>query len=338
MTVSDNFLSALPKAELHVHIEGTLEPEMCFALAYRNGIALPYDSVEELRSAYQFSNLQDFLDIYYQGANVLIKEQDFFDLTWAYLERAHQDTVLHSELFFDPQTHTARGISFDVVVSGISRAMIAAEKKYGITSKLIFCILRHEEIGSGLRTLKLASEYKDKIVGIGLDSSENGFPPNLFGGIFAKARAEGFLPVAHAGEEGPPDYVWEALNILQVVRIDHGNRSLEDAELVARLVKEKMCLTVCPLSNLKLKVVERMANHPLRKMLDYGLMATVNSDDPAYFGGYINDNFRAVSKALDLTKGHLVTLAKNSFLGSFLEAEEKEKFLHQVDEFSGSES
>ena len=325
------FIAALPKAELHLHIEGSLEPEMMFALAQRNGVAIPFASVDEVRAAYAFSNLQDFLDIYYQGMGVLITEQDFTDLTAAYLARARADNVRHVEIFFDPQGHTERGIKFETVITGITRALDNAKTQYGISSKLILCFLRHLSEADAEATLDEALPYLDHIDGVGLDSSEVGHPPSKFANVFARAKDLGLKIVAHAGEEGPPEYVHEALDILKVDRIDHGNRSLEDAALVARLAAEGMTLTVCPLSNLKLCVVDDLAAHPLRTMLDAGLAATVNSDDPSYFGGYVGANYLAVADALDLSKDELVTLARNSFTGSFLDDADKAAHLAAID-------
>lgn len=324
MTATDAFIEGLPKVELHLHIEGSLEPELMFSLAQRNGVKLPFKSVEEVKKAYDFGNLQDFLDIYYQGMSVLQKEQDFYDLTWAYLERSAVDNVMHVEIFFDPQGHTSRGVAFETALNGITRALNDGEKKLNISSKLIMCFLRHLSEEDALKTLAQALPYKKNIIGVGLDSSEVGHPPSKFTRVFDKARQEGFLIVAHAGEEGPPEYVWEALDQLKVNRIDHGNRSLEDDRLVQRLVKDGIALTVCPLSNHKLCVVKDMKQHPLKKMLDLGLKATINSDDPAYFGGYMNDNFKAVAKSLSLTQGDFVTLVKNSIDASFLSETEKE--------------
>jgi adenosine deaminase len=325
------FIEGLPKAELHLHLEGSLEPEMMFNLAQRNGISIPFASAEEVRAAYRFSNLQDFLDIYYQGAGVLLKEQDFFDLTMAYLEKVAVDNVRHVEVFFDPQTHTDRGVPFSVAIEGILRALAEGEARLGITSHLILCFLRHLPESAALQTLRAAAPWYDKLLGVGLDSSENGFPPSLFANVFREAREKGLKLVAHAGEEGPPSYVWEAIDVIGVDRIDHGNRSLEDERLVARLVDDQMTLTVCPLSNLSLCVVSDLKEHPLRTMLQKGLRACVNSDDPAYFGGYINANFHAVADALDLNKEELVTLAKNSFTGSFLPPEAIAARLNEVD-------
>jgi len=328
------FIAALPKAELHLHIEGSLEPELMFELAQRNKVAIPFADVEEVRAAYAFSNLQDFLDIYYQGMGVLHTEQDFYDLTAAYLARAHADHVRHVEIFFDPQGHTARGVAFETVITGITRALDDAKVRYGITSKLIMCFLRHLSEAEAEATLDEALPYLDRIDGVGLDSSEVGHPPAKFERVFARARALGLKIVAHAGEEGPPAYVVEALDLLNVDRIDHGNRSLEDPALVERLASKGMTLTVCPLSNLKLCVVDDMAAHPLKIMLGAGLHATVNSDDPSYFGGYVNANYQAVADALDLSKADLVTLARNSFTGSFLDDAAKAKHLAAIDGYA----
>ena len=328
------FIAALPKAELHLHIEGSLEPELMFTLAQRNAVAIPFASVEEVRAAYAFSNLQDFLDIYYQGMGVLHTEQDFYDLTDAYLARAHADAVRHVEIFFDPQGHTERGIAFKTVIAGITRALDDAKTEHGITSKLIMCFLRHLSEADAEATLDEALPFLDRIEGVGLDSSEVGHPPAKFERVFARARGLGLRIVAHAGEEGPPAYVHEALDLLKVDRIDHGNRSLEDPALVARLAAEGMTLTVCPLSNLKLCVVGDIAGHPLRTMLDAGLHVTVNSDDPSYFGGYVNANYQAVADALDLSKDELLTLARNSFTGSFLGDADKAKHLAAIDAYA----
>jgi adenosine deaminase len=325
-----DFITGLPKAELHMHLEGSLEPELMFAIARRNAVAIPYKTVDEVRAAYQFSNLQDFLDIYYRGADVLREEQDFYDLTEAYLKRAVADGVRHVEVFFDPQAHTARGISFSTVADGILRALDDAGRA-GMTSNLILCFLRHLDEGDALATLKLAGPYLDRIAGVGLDSSERGHPPSKFKRVFDEAGALGLKRVAHAGEEGPPEYVWEALDLLKVDRIDHGNRALEDPRLVKRLAEEQMTLTVCPLSNLKLCVVADMAAHPMSQMLAQGLRATVNSDDPAYFGGYVADNYLAVAPYL--TRENLVELARNSFRGSFLDEAAKARHLAAIDAY-----
>jgi adenosine deaminase len=321
MTDLAHFVRGLPKAELHLHIEGSLEPELLVALAERNGVAIPFKTVEEVRAAYSFTRLQDFLDIYYQGANVLREERDFHDLAAAYFDRAAADGVVHAEIFFDPQTHTDRGIAFATVIEGLLSAMAGAETKHGMTSKLILCFLRHLDEDAAFATLAAAEPWLDRIAGVGLDSSEVGHPPENFARVFARARDMGLKIVAHAGEEGPPDYVRQALDILKIDRLDHGNRSLEDPVLTAHLARTGMTLTVCPLSNLKLCVVDNMSAHPIDRMLRLGLRATVNSDDPAYFGGYIADNYLAAAQARGLTRDDLVTLARNSFLGSFLDDE-----------------
>jgi adenine deaminase len=329
--MDDSFIRLLPKAELHLHLEGSLEPELMFAIARRNRIEIPFKSAEEVRRAYRFTNLQDFLDIYYASADVLRREEDFFDLTHAYLKRVAADAVRHVEVFFDPQTHTARGVPFAAVIGGIAQALKQGEAEFGITSRLILCFLRHLSEEDALATFKQAEPYLHLLTGIGLDSSEKGHPPAKFTRVFTAARAAGLKTMAHAGEEGPPEYVWQALDVLKVDRIDHGNRALEDEKLVARLVADKMTLTVCPLSNLKLCVVQELQQHPLKRMLDLGICATVNSDDPAYFGGYVGNNFTAVAEALSLSKADLAVLAKNSFLGSFLSAQEKSRHLAAID-------
>lgn len=323
-------IQAMPKAELHVHIEGTFEPELMFAIAQRNEIAIPYQSVEEVRQAYNFHNLQSFLDIYYAGANVLIYEQDFYDLAWAYFEKCAEDNVVHTEMFFDPQTHTDRGIAFETVLNGLQRACDDAAEKLGITSHLIMCFLRHLSEVAAFETLEQALPYKDQIIGVGLDSSEVGHPPSKFERVFAKAREAGFLIVAHAGEEGPAEYVWEALDLLKVNRIDHGVRSEEDPGLMQRLIAEKMPLTVCPLSNLKLCVVDDMQQHNIRRLLQQGVHVTVNSDDPSYFGGYMNDNFIAIAEALDLSNDELKQLAINSFEASFISEADKANWISKI--------
>jgi len=323
----------MPKAELHIHIEGSLEPELIFALAQRNGVVLNYPSIETLRAAYAFTDLQSFLDIYYAGSSVLLTEQDFYDMTWAYLQRAHADHVLHTELFFDPQTHTARGVEFGVVVKGIQRALKDAYIEWGMTGGLIMCFLRHLSEEEAFLTLKQALPYREHIIGIGLDSSERGHPPENFARVFARCKNLGFHLVAHAGEEGPPAYIETALDLLQVERIDHGVRCIDDAVLMQRLVSLAMPLTVCPLSNIKLCVFEKMSQHNLLTLLDAGLMITINSDDPAYFGGYINDNFVAVAEALPLQRHHVQQLARNSFTAAFIDADLKKKYLTQVDTF-----
>ncbi|MEO0464027.1 MAG: adenosine deaminase [Pseudomonadota bacterium] len=332
MTQRAAFIAAVPKAELHLHIEGSLEPEMMFALAQRNNVTLPYASVEEVRSAYQFSNLQEFLDLYYLGMAALVEEQDFYDLTIAYLERAVADNVCHVEIFFDPQGHTERGIAFDTVIGGILRALDEGEARLGISYRLIMCFLRHLSEEDAFATLTEAEPWLDRIAGVGLDSSEVGHPPEKFARVFAKCREKGLKLVAHAGEEGPPDYVWQALDTLGIDRIDHGNRALEDDALVNRIVADGLTLTVCPLSNLKLCVIDDIAQSPVKMMLERGIKATVNSDDPSYFGGYINDNFGAVTAALNLGIEDIATLAKNSFAGSFLSEAEKAERVVQIAE------
>lgn len=323
-------IRALPKAELHVHIEGTFEPELMFAIAQRNQIQIPYKSVEEVKQAYNFHNLQSFLDIYYAGANVLVHEQDFYDLAWAYFEKCAEDHVVHTEMFFDPQTHTDRGVAFSTVINGLKRACADAKAKFGISSQLIMCFLRHLSEEAAFETLEQALPFKQDIIAVGLDSSEVGHPPAKFERVFAKAREEGFLIVAHAGEEGPPEYVWEALDLLKVNRIDHGVRSEEDEQLMTRLINEKMPLTVCPLSNLKLCVVKDMKDHNIRRLFQKGVHVTVNSDDPSYFGGYMNDNFFAIQQALDLDNDELKQLAINSFEASFISDEEKQKWIAEI--------
>ncbi|WP_304072270.1 adenosine deaminase [Maricaulis maris] len=324
-------VQALPKAELHLHIEGSLEPELMFELARRNGIEIPFNSVEEIRAAYDFSNLQDFLDVYYVGMNVLITEADFFDLTWAYLQRVHAENVRHVEIFFDPQGHTDRGIAFATVVDGITRALDRAKSELGITSKLILCFLRHLSEEAAFETLEMAKPHLERIDGVGLDSSELGHPPSKFQRVFTAAGELGLLRVAHAGEEGPPEYIHEALDLLKVDRLDHGNRALEDGTLVARLGREQMTLTVCPLSNLRLCGIKRLEDHPLKRMLALGLRATVNSDDPAYFGGYVNDNYIRTAAAIGLTADEIIELAKNSFRGAFLPEAEIERHLAEIE-------
>lgn len=332
MTI-ENFINGIPKAELHVHIEGTFEPELMFEIAQRNNIKIKYQSIDELRKAYDFNNLQEFLDIYYAGASVLIHEQDFYDMTWAYMEKLHSQNVIHAEIFFDPQTHTDRGIQFSTVISGIHRAIQNAEKEFGISTKLIMCFLRHLDEEQAFHILGQSLEYKDWIVAVGLDSSEVGHPPSKFQRVFKKAQAEGFLTVAHAGEEGPPEYVWEALKLLNVARIDHGNRALEDDTLVQLLAQKQIPLTVCPLSNLKLRVVYKLENHPLKKMMNNNLLVTINSDDPSYFGGQLNDNYLRLAKTLNLTTDDIYQLVKNSFTASFLSDTEKQNYIKQVDDY-----
>lgn len=331
MTDLSPLIAALPKAELHLHIEGSLEPELMFALAQRNSVAIPYASVEEVRAAYSFSRLQDFLDIYYAGADVLRTEQDFHDLATAYFDRAAADNIVHAEIFFDPQTHTDRGIPFDVVMRGLLSGMGAAHARHGISSGLILCFLRHLSEEAALATLAQAEPWIDHLMGVGLDSSEVGHPPSKFAQVFARAGDMGLKRVAHAGEEGPPAYVHEALDLLNIDRLDHGNRAMEDPALIARLAASGMALTVCPLSNLKLCVVDDLGAHPIPAMLDAGLTATINSDDPAYFGGYVNDNFRALDAAGVLTRDGLIQLARNSFTGSFLGEDVKARYLAEID-------
>jgi adenosine deaminase len=328
------FVRGLPKAELHLHIEGSLEPEQMFEFAQRNGVSLPFATVEEVRAAYAFSNLQDFLDIYYQGAQVLLTRADFHDLTMAYFRRVAADGARHAEIFFDPQTHTERGVPFAVVIEGLLSGMDEAEQSLGVTSKLILCFLRHLSEDAAFETLEQAKPWLDRIVGVGLDSSEVGHPPAKFARVFAAARKLGLKVVAHAGEEGPPDYVYEALDLLEVDRIDHGNRALEDDVLTERLAREGMTLTVCPLSNLKLCVVGDLTAHPLKRMLDLGLRATINSDDPAYFGGYLGQNWLETAQALDLSREDLITLARNSFTGSFLAPDEIARYLADIDAYA----
>lgn len=325
-------IRVLPKAELHIHIEGSLEPEMMFELAQRNGVALPYADVEAIRSAYEFNCLQDFLDLYYQGMSVLLTRQDFHDLTWAYLLRCQQDKVVHTEIFFDPQGHTDRGVSFETVFEGIWSALERGREELGISSRVIMCFLRHLDEDAALATLEQAMPFLDRIEGVGLDSSEVGHPPDKFLSVFERARELGLKRVAHAGEEGPPEYVYQALDGLDVHRIDHGNRALEDVALVERLAREQMPLTVCPQSNLRLAVVSDMAEHPIRRMLAAGLMATVNSDDPAYFGGYMNDNFNALVDAVGLSGEEILVLVQNSFEASFLDPDAISRHLESVAE------
>jgi adenosine deaminase len=319
------FIQFLPKVELHLHIEGTLEPELLFILAERNHVPIPFNSCSEVRDAYNFHNLQSFLDIYYQGANVLIKEEDFFDLTWAYLLRCQEDNVLHTEIFFDPQTHTERGIFFDTVVNGIHRALVKANTELGISSKLIMCFLRHLDEESAFSTLQLASKHKDKIIAVGLDSTEIGNPVSKFERVFKQAINQGFLTVAHAGEEGPASNISEALNLLKITRIDHGVRCIEDSDLVKQLAMDRIPLTVCPLSNIKLKVFDKMEHHNIVTLLRKGLCVTINSDDPAYFGGYMTDNFLAVINAHSLTKAEVSQFTFNAIDASFISNVEKER-------------
>ena len=329
----DSFIRGIPKTELHVHIEGTLEPELMFALAAKHGVALPYASVEALRAAYQFDSLQSFLDLYYAGAAVLRDEEDFHSLTMAYLRRAHADGVVHVEIFFDPQTHTERGIAFAAVLDGITRALADVERELGISWRLILCFLRHLSADDAARTLEQALPYKDRIAAVGLDSSERGHPPSKFKAVFDRARREGFLTVAHAGEEGPPAYIVEALDLLKVSRIDHGVRCEEDPALVERLVRTRMPLTVCPLSNVKLCVYRDIGQHNLKRLLERGVCVTVNSDDPAYFAGYVADNYIAVQRGLGLSREHIVRLAANSIEASFLSAAQKTALRDRLDAY-----
>jgi adenosine deaminase len=329
----NDFIHRIPKAELHLHIEGTLEPEMMFTLAERNAVRLPYQTVAQVCKAYEFTNLQSFLDIYYQGARVLLNEQDFYDLTWAYLMKAQQQNVRHTEIFFDPQSHTTRGIPFETVVGGIHRALSDASRQLGISSGLILCFLRHLSQQDALQTLQQALPFREWIIGVGLDSSEAGQPPEKFVDVFEQARAAGFMAVAHAGEEGPASYIWSALDRLKVRRIDHGVHCSEDEDLLKRLVAEQIPLTVCPLSNIKLRVFNSMADHNLKTLLGLGLCITLNSDDPAYFGGYIEENYLAAQQALGLSKQELYQLAKNSFEASFLSPAEKARLIAELDAF-----
>jgi adenosine deaminase len=324
----------LPKAELHCHIEGTLEPEMIFELAARNGVELAFPTVEALRDAYKFTDLGSFLRLYYQGMAVLQTTQDYYDLTTAYVKRASAQGVRHAELFFDPQAHLDRGIAFETVIDGLWNALRDGERTFGITSHLIMCFLRDFSAESAMATLEAALPHRDRIIAVGLDSAEVGNPPSKFTAVFDRARAEGFLTVAHAGEEGPPEYIVEALDLLKVSRVDHGVRCMEDPALVARLVRDRVPLTVCPLSNVRLRVVDKLADHPLRRMLEAGLVATCNSDDPAYFGGYAGDNFRESAAALGLTDAQLVALARNSFEASFVDDAARKRYIGEIDAFA----
>ena len=324
------FIKKSPKAELHLHIEGTLEPEQMFMLAKRNNIQIPFDDINDVKKAYNFNNLESFLKIYYEGAKVLIKEQDFFDLTWAYALKCKEDNIVHAEIFFDPQTHTDRGINFDIVINGIYNALKKAEKEFGLSFKIIMCFLRHLDEEAGFKILDQAFTHKDKIFGVGLDSSEMGNPPNKYEKLFKKAIEYGFITVAHAGEEGPPEYMWEALNLLNVKRIDHGVQCLKDEKLVEKLAKSQIPLTVCPLSNIKLQVFNKLEEHNLKKMLDKKLMVMVNSDDPAYFGGYLNQNLVKTQAALNLSKDDIKTLLVNSFKSSFLNEEKKREWISKI--------
>jgi len=325
-----DFIKKSPKAELHLHIEGTLEPEQMFALAKRNNIHIPFKNINEAKKAYNFSNLESFLKIYYEGAKVLVNEQDFFDLTWAYALKCKEDNIVHAEIFFDPQTHTDRGISFDVVINGIYKALQKAQKEFGLSFKIIMCFLRHLDEKEGFKVLDQAIVHKDKIYGVGLDSSETNNPPNKYEKLFKKAIKYGFITVAHAGEEGPPEYIWEALNLLNVKRIDHGIQCLKDEKLVEKLSENQIPLTVCPLSNIKLRVFNKLEDHNLKKMLDKKLMVMINSDDPAYFGGYLNQNLIETQAALNLSKDEVKTLLINSFKSSFLSEERKKEWINQI--------
>ena len=327
-------IKKIPKAELHLHIEGSLEPELMFELSERNKIEIPFKNIDEIRAAYNFNNLQSFLDIYYQGSNVLIKQQDFFDLTWAYMLKCEKENIVHTEIFFDPQVHTNRGIEFGLVINGIYKALLKAKKELGISSKIIMCFLRHLDEEEAFKTLDQALTYKNKIIGVGLDSSEEGNPPSKFERVFKQAMKEGFLTVAHAGEEGPAEYIWEALDLLKVKRIDHGVQCLKDKKLVQKLREEQIPLTVCPLSNVKLCVFEKLEDHNLKRLLDKGLMVTVNSDDPSYFGGYLNRNMIDCQKALNLSMEDVKKLAVNSFKSSFLNIDEKKKWIDQINNLS----
>ena len=331
-----DFIACLPKAELHLHIEGTLEPELMFEIASRNRVHLPYQSPEQVRKAYEFSDLQSFLDIYYQGTRVLLHDRDFYDLAWAYLKKAHEQNVRHAEVFFDPQAHTERGIPIRAIIDGLDQAFQDGERQFGISSKLILSFLRHLSGDHAMKTFQDALPFRDRFAGVGLDSSERDHPPEKFTSVFARAREEGLFVVAHAGEEGPPDYVWQALDALRASRIDHGVRCIEDPALVDRLRAERVPLTVCPLSNVKLRVFDAIENHNLRQLLSAGLCVTINSDDPAYFGGYINENFLAVHEAFDLTKDELCTLARNSFEAAFLPDSEKTRIFDELDELASS--
>ena len=324
------FIKKTPKAELHLHIEGTLEPSLLFKLAKRNKIQIPFANVDEIKSAYNFSNLQSFLDIYYQSANVLIKEEDFFDLTWAYLLKCKEDNVVHTEIFFDPQAHMSRGINFEVVINGINKALIKANKEFGLTSEIIMCFLRHLDEKSAFETLDQALDHKDKIIAVGLDSSEINNPPRKFEKVFKKAIEKGFLTVAHAGEEGPTEYIWEALDLLKVKRIDHGVQCLKDKKLVQKLIDEQIPLTICPLSNIKLCIFKKLEDHNLKKLLNNGLMVMINSDDPAYFGGYVNKNLIECQVALNLSKEDINKLIINSFRSSFLAENKKKDWIRKI--------
>jgi len=326
----NNIITSLPKVELHLHIEGSFEPELMFEIGRRNSITLPYKSIEELKNAYEFNNLQDFLDIYYTGCNVLQKEQDFYDLTYAYFQKAKENNVLHTEIFFDPQSHTDRGIAFETVVNGISNAMKDAEANLGVTSHLILSFLRHLREDAAVEILKMAEPFKDKFIAVGLDSSENGNPPAKFQKVYEMAKEQGYKSVAHAGEEGPAQYIWDSLSLLNIDRLDHGNRAMEDKELLEELKNLKMGLTLCPLSNLKLRVVDKLVDHPIKTMLDMGLKVTVNSDDPAYFGGYMNSNFTAITEALNLNKSDLYKLTLNAIEVCWANDERKQQIINEL--------
>lgn len=332
----NRYIKEIPKAELHVHIEGTFEPELMFEIAHRNNIPVNYETVEEMREAYQFNNLQEFLDLYYAAANVLLHEQDFYDLAMAYMKKAYDDNVIHTEIFFDPQTHTERGVEFETVINGLVRAQEDAKEKYGISSKLIMCFLRHLSEESAFETLEMALPFRNKIAGVGLDSSENGHPPSKFFNVFAKVRDHGFFVVAHAGEEGPAENVWEALELLEAERIDHGVASIEDEILMEKLRDNEIPLTVCPLSNVKLKVFNDLSEVPIKEFLENEIIVTINSDDPPYFGGYINDNFLQTAEAQNLTKEDIYTLAKNSFTASYVDIKTRDQFMNKLEEFDKS--
>ena len=332
--ISHNWLKELPKIELHLHIEGTLEPELLFKLAKRNSVQLPFNSIDEVKKAYQFSNLQDFLDIYYQGAEVLLLKQDFYDLTWAYLLMCKEQNVIHVEPFFDPQTHTSRGVPFETVVNGISEALADAKEKLGITSRLIMCFLRHLSEESAIETLKSSKQFSDVIYGVGLDSAEMGNPPEKFVNVFNQAKDMGYILVAHAGEEGPASYIWSSLDVLNVQRIDHGIRAIDDPDLMLRLIETQMPLTICPLSNVKLRVFDNMASHTILDMLDLGVCVTVNSDDPSYFGGYMTENFLALYDSLGLTKDQATRLIKNSIDASFAEESRKKELYNLLQTYT----
>lgn len=334
--MDESLIRKLPKTELHIHLEGSFEPELMFALAERNRVRLPYASIDEVHRAYRFTDLQSFLNIYYAAAQALRTEQDFHDLTWAYLERVRAQNVRHVEPFFDPQTHTARGIAFETVLSGITSALAEGERRLGITWRLVMCFLRDLPVESAMRTLEQALPFRDRIAGVGLDSAEAGYPPAPFAAVFERARREGLRVVAHAGEEGPPEYIWQALDTLKVARVDHGVRCLEDPRLVERLVADRVPLTVCPLSNVKLRVFKTLADHPLRRMLERGLCVTINSDDPAYFGGYVLDNYLAVAETFGLSRGELATLAGNAIQATFLDAAAKRSLAGELDAVLGA--